>query len=92
MFSGHRPAARRRRDGRTKRIAVPFAIPMALGLTLGIMLAVSGGNNTHINQSRLGATASPTVSASRSAVVPVRPGQPVRNGRTHHRPTSSPAG
>jgi len=37
---------------------------MALGLTLGIILAVSGGNTTHIDQSALGASASPSASAS----------------------------
>jgi hypothetical protein len=37
---------------------------MALGLTLGIIIAVSGGHATSIDQSALGASASPTVSAS----------------------------
>jgi hypothetical protein len=40
---------------------------MALGLTLGIILAVSGGNATKIDQSALGAAASPSGSASASA-------------------------
>jgi len=40
---------------------------MALGLTLGIILAVSGGNTTHIDQSALGASASPSGSASAMA-------------------------
>ena len=66
MLSGHRPPPRRRGNSRAKRIAVPFAIPMALGLTLGIMLAVSGGNNTHIDQSPLGTSARPSVSAPAS--------------------------
>jgi len=68
MLSGHR-SAWRRRGGRSRavRIAVPLAIPMALGLTLGIIFAVSGGNTTHIDQSALGAVASPSGSASASA-------------------------
>jgi hypothetical protein len=37
---------------------------MALGLTLGIILAVSGGNTTHVAESALGASASPSASAS----------------------------
>jgi hypothetical protein len=37
---------------------------MALGLTLGIILAVSSGNTTHIAQSALGASGSPSASAS----------------------------
>ena len=68
MLSGHRSAWRRRgRNSRAARIAVPLAIPMALGLTLGIILAVSSGHTTTINQSALGAAASPSVSASASA-------------------------
>jgi len=68
MLSGHRSAWRRRgRNSRAVRIAVPLAIPMALGLTLGIIFAVSGGNTTHIDQSALGAVASPSGSASASA-------------------------
>ena len=67
MLSGHRSAWRRRgRNSRAARIAVPLAIPMALGLTLGVILAVSGGNATTINQSALGACASPSASASPS--------------------------
>ena len=65
MQSGHRSAWRRRGgNSRAARLAVPLAIPMALGLTLGIILAVSGGNTTHIDQSALGASASPSASAS----------------------------
>ena len=65
MLSGHRSAWRRRGGkSRAARLAVPLAIPMALGLTLGIILAVSGGNTTHIDQSALGASASPSASAS----------------------------
>ena len=61
MLSGHRSAGRRRGGkSRAARIAVPLAIPMALGLTLGIVLAVSGGNTTKIDQSALGASASPS--------------------------------
>src|SRR5712691_9328678 len=68
MLSGHRSAWRRRGgNSRAARIAVPLAIPMALGLTLGIILAVSGGNTTHIDQSALGASASPSGSASAMA-------------------------
>jgi hypothetical protein len=37
---------------------------MALGLTLGIVLAISSGNTTHIAQSALGASASPSASGS----------------------------
>jgi len=37
---------------------------MALGLALGIILAVSSGNTTHIAQSALGASASPSAGAS----------------------------
>ena len=40
---------------------------MALGLTLGIILAVSGGNVSKIQQSALGAAASPSGSASAAA-------------------------
>jgi hypothetical protein len=40
---------------------------MALGLTLGIILAVSGGNTTHIDQSAVAASASPSASASAPA-------------------------
>jgi hypothetical protein len=68
MRTGQRSAWRRRgRKSRAARIAVPLAIPMALGLTLGIIIAVSGGNATTINQSALGASASPSGSASPSA-------------------------
>ena len=65
MLSGHRSAWRRRGGkSRAARLAVPLAIPMAMGLTLGIILAVSSGNTTHIDQSALGASASPSASAS----------------------------
>jgi len=71
MLSGHRPAGRRRGNGRAARLAVPLAIPMALGLTLGIILAVSGNNTTHIDQSALGncvaASASPAAAVSAAA-------------------------
>ena len=68
MLSGHRSAWRRRgRSSRAARIAVPLAIPMAMGLTLGIILAVSGGNVSKIQQSALGASASPSASASGGA-------------------------
>ena len=40
---------------------------MALGLTLGIVLAVSGGHNTTISQSALGASASPSGGAGAAA-------------------------
>ncbi len=63
MLSGHRSAWRRRgRNNRAARIAIPLAIPMALGLTLGIILAVSGGPVSTINQSAIGACASPSAS------------------------------
>jgi hypothetical protein len=65
MLNEHRSAGRRRGGkSRAARIAVPLAIPMALGLTLGIVLAVSGGSTTKIDQSALGADASPSGSAS----------------------------
>ena len=65
MLSGHRSAWRRRGGkSRAARLAVPLAIPMAMGLTLGIILAVSGGHTTHVDQSALGASASPSASAS----------------------------
>src|SRR5580704_10332202 len=68
MLSGHRSAWRRRgRNSRAVRIAVPLAIPMAMGLTLGIILAMSGGNVSKIQQSAMGASASPSASASGSA-------------------------
>ena len=68
MLSGHRSAWRRRgRNSRAVRIAVPLAIPMAMGLTLGIILAISGGNVSKIQQSALGASASPSAGASGGA-------------------------
>jgi hypothetical protein len=67
MPSGHKSAWRRHGPkSRAARIAVPLAIPMALGLTLGIILAMSGGNATKIDQSALGASASPSASPSAS--------------------------
>jgi hypothetical protein len=72
MLSGQRSAWRRRgRNSRAVRIAVPLAIPMAMGLTLGVILAVSGGHITKINQSAMGAAASPSVGASGAAVAAV---------------------
>ena len=74
MRNGHRSAWRRRGNrSRAARLAVPLAIPMALGLTLGIILAVSGGNKTQIDQSALGATASPSGTASASASASAAP-------------------
>jgi hypothetical protein len=70
MISGHRSAWRRRSKSRAARIAVPLAIPMALGLTLGIVLALSSGNTTHIAQSALGASASPSASGSVAPAAP----------------------
>ena len=65
MRTGQRSAWRRRgRRSRVVRIAVPLAIPMALGLTLGVVIAVSGSNTTKIDQSALGASASPSASGS----------------------------
>jgi hypothetical protein len=69
MISGHRSAWRRRSRSRAARIAIPLAIPMALGLTLGIVLAISSGNTTHIAQSALGASASPSASGSAAPAV-----------------------
>ncbi len=83
MLSGHRSASRRR-DGRSRaaRLAVPLAIPMALGLTLGIILAVSGGHITHIDQSALGASASPSASASAAAPAAAAPAAPAAQAAT----------
>jgi hypothetical protein len=67
MLSGHRPAGRRRGNGRAARLAVPLAIPMALGLTLGIILAVSSGSTTHVVQSALGSCASVAASGAAPA-------------------------
>jgi hypothetical protein len=68
MRRGYRSAWRRRtQHSRAARIAVPLAIPMALGLALGIVIAVSGGGSTKIDQSALGASASPSASVSGSA-------------------------
>src|SRR5580698_2222411 len=68
MLSGHR-SARRRRGGKSRaaRLAVPLAIPVALGLTLGVILVISSGNTTHIAQSALGASASPSAGPSGTA-------------------------
>src|SRR5271166_1127216 len=72
MLSGHRSAWRRRgRDSRAVRLAVPLAIPMAMGLTLGIILAVSGGHVLKIQQSAMGASASPSAGASGGAAAVV---------------------
>jgi hypothetical protein len=67
MITGRR-SAWRRRAGRTRfaRIAVPLAIPVALGLGLGIFIAVHGGSSASINQTALGASASPSGGASGS--------------------------
>src|SRR5271165_2316654 len=72
MLSGHRSAWRRRgRNSRAVRLAVPLAIPMAMGLTLGIILAVSGGHVSKIQQSAMGASASPSAGASGGAAAVV---------------------
>jgi hypothetical protein len=87
MLTGHRSAWRRRgRKSRAARIAVPLAIPMALGLTLGIVLAVSGGNNSKINEAALGASASPSGSAAATpstsaAATTVAPANTFANGQ-----------
>jgi hypothetical protein len=50
------------------RVAVPLAIPVAIGITLVIVIAVSGGgHSTALNQTALGAAASPSASPSPSA-------------------------
>ncbi len=96
MLSGHRSAWRRRGGkSRAARLAVPLAIPMAMGLTLGIILAVSSGNTTHIDQSALGASASPSASASgavaaatpttTAAAATVPPAATFANGQTAFR-------
>jgi hypothetical protein len=66
MATRHRSAWRRRGNRRFVRIAVPIAIPAAVGLTIGILIAVSGGGNSKISQTALGASASasPTPSAT----------------------------
>jgi len=46
---------------------------MAMGLTLGIILAVSGGHVSKIQQSALGASASPSAGASGAAVAQATP-------------------
>jgi hypothetical protein len=68
MLTGHRTAWRRRMQrNKAMRIAVPLAIPVALGLVVGVIIAVSGGNPSAIQQSALGAAATPSASASASA-------------------------
>jgi hypothetical protein len=47
---------------------------MALGLTLGIVLALSGGNGTHISQSSLGSSPKPPPAATTPASPPASPG------------------
>jgi hypothetical protein len=47
---------------------------MALGLTLGIILALSGGNGTHISQSSLGSSPKPPPAAAIPAPPPASPG------------------
>jgi hypothetical protein len=72
MITGHR-SAWRRRAGRTRfaRIAVPLAIPVALGVGIGVFIAVNGGgHSTNINQTALGASASPSTSPSTAATSP----------------------
>jgi hypothetical protein len=63
---GRTGRGRGRRGGRRfSRLALPLAIPLALGLVLGIVLLVSsGGNHTNVNQTALGATASPSAPGS----------------------------
>src|ERR1700760_2602606 len=82
MLSGHR-SARRRHNGssRAARFAIPFGIPLALGLTLGLVLAVSGHPVMTLNQSALGACASPaadvvTTQDSAAAATPVMSASP----------------
>src|SRR5947209_14753309 len=70
LLSGHRPARRRPRDRRAARFAAPVGVPMALGLTLGIILALSGGNGTHISQSSLGSSPKPPPAATTPASPP----------------------
>ncbi len=91
MLTGHRSAWRRRgRKSRAARIAVPLAIPMAMGLTLGVVLAVSGGHNTTISQSALGASASPSGGAAATpstsaAATTVAPANSFANGQVAFR-------
>jgi hypothetical protein len=68
MLTGPGPVGRGRgrRGGRRRlsRLVVPLAIPMALGLLLGIVLVVSGkGGHADVNQTALGASASPSAPA-----------------------------
>jgi hypothetical protein len=63
---------------------------MALGLTLGIVLAVSGGHNTAISQSALGASASPSGGAAATpstsaAATTVAPASSFANGQVAFR-------
>jgi hypothetical protein len=62
LLSGH-SARRRPRNRRAARVAAPLGVPMALGLTLGIILALSGGNGSHISQSSLGSSPKPPAAA-----------------------------
>ena len=52
---------------------------MALGLTLGIVLALSGGNGTHIDQSSVGSAPKP----SQTSAVPVQPVSPDAASSAH---------
>ena len=69
MQNGHRSASRRStQKSRAARIAVPLAIPVALGLVIGGVIAFQGGSHTtNLNQTALGASASPSASATSSA-------------------------
>jgi len=61
MFSGHTPAGRRRgRQRRFARIAGAIAIPVALGLLIGGFIVVRGQHSTNIDETALGASASPS--------------------------------
>jgi hypothetical protein len=54
---------------------------MALGLTLGIVLALSGGNGTHIDQSSLGASPTSSPMSAAPAEQAVAPGTASPGGR-----------
>src|ERR1700744_2970990 len=75
MLSGPGGAGRGRgrRGGRRRfqRLALPLAIPVALGLVLGVILLVSsGGGHTNLNQTALGASASPSASSAPGSAAP----------------------
>jgi hypothetical protein len=57
---------------------------MALGLTLGIILALSGGNGTHISESSLGSSPKPPPAATTPAPPPASPSTVSSGNATCH--------